>query len=682
MKTLKEVRDKLELSKLDGQTELLSNDLDLTDLAFITKKLPNMAFDEAITDGSITRTIEGASTVSITVNDHYDFIKNSGRLAKAVDIKIDGLWFRLVKVEKTGVNITLTFESREVAILRTYDKFRLSKWGQLTRARFVQILVNEVKEFHIPFVCPELKRTKFDENKSKANKAKERSGGFGDWESAKTRAQTQNKPITIKGSQPTTEQLHNAQIILDVGTNMVVRRKLMVCAMMTAITETQIRNLTYGFGFFQTKPTDPLNVRASQAVGVFQQMPNWGSYDERTNIRKAARKFFEAAQRVDAAHPTMEYGVLCQTVQVSAYPDAYALYRVEGERLVTGYGVAGGDTSNNTDLANSNNMSPWQKELKQEGQFTRGRPKKGPGGKLTFEKEDSWTCMQRLAEEVQWRSFEVSGAVYFISEPYLFKSAPRATISEETDGVDWIDYDLDIGKKNSTITITAYLDRWEAPPGCVIAIKDSGVINGKWLLTEIRRTFFSPLATITLKKPRAQLPEPKRNQIGGLVDGSLKSAQQTADTPGYEPSPPGHYPHGKALRDAVINNPLITYIRPSQTQDISMGLIKPNLLRFMLAFTDAGFPITVTALKSDHNRLTAGGNVSLHFYGRAVDNGHFTKDNMGATRQAMTWINNHKVELKIDELIGPAEDLVYPLGNYDRATLNGHKDHIHVGVLE
>lgn len=286
--------------------------------------------------------------------------------------------------------------------------------------------------------------------------------------------------------------------------------------------------------------------------------------------------------------------------------------------------------------------------------------------------------MNRLAEEIQWRAFEVSGEVYFMSEPRLFKSAPRARLSEESDGVDWIDFDYDVGKKNAQVTISAYLDRWAAPPGSTIAIVDSGVINGRWLVTNINRKFFDPKATVTLKKPRPKLPEPKKSQVGGLFDNQYQQPNQYEATPGYEPDPPGKYPHGKALRDAVLNSPNITFTRSSQQQDITMGLIKPVVLRFLLAFTEAGFPVTITALKSDHKKESRPGHISAHWYGLAVDMGNYSGDN-ATVQNAMTWIGNHQTQLKFSQLIGPTDSLVIPLGNYDTKTLAAHDDHIHVG---
>jgi hypothetical protein len=664
-KSLKKVRQKLQLSKLEADTQLLSKDLDLSELAFITKRLPVMRFDQAVTDGGITRTIEGASTVQIDVTDHYGLIKNSGRLAKEVDIKVDGLWFRLCKFQKSGTKMTLTFESREVAILRTYNNKRIAAWGQLSRARFAQILVNEVKEFQIPFVCPELKKTKFEKDKDKETKLRERNPGFGDWPTAIALAKQAGKPITIKGKAPVTEQLENIEAVLDNGHNLAttgrlsgLTRKILVCAIMTGITEATCYNKPSGHG---------------TSVGFFQQTSGngWGTQAQRMDLVHSSTEFYTRAVRWAAAHPNATYGQICQAVQLSAYPDRYGLYRVEAERLVTAYGIAGGDSNNDSDTAAANTMGSWAEEAQLDDfQFMRGRPKTLPGGKKGFEKEDSWTCLNRLAEEVHWRCFEVSGRIYFISEPWLFKSAPRARISENTSGVEWVDFDYDINKKNGQITLTARLDRWGAPPGSIVEIFDSGIANGRWLVSEIKRSFFDTKATITLKKPRPKLPEPKKDDLTGI--GDFKNTTEYSPTPGLTPDPPGTYPSGKALRDAVLNSPNITFTRDSQKNDIKFGLVKPIILRFLLAFTEAGFPATITSMRTDHS---PGSN---HTEGKAVDLGNYGADNP-QTRTAQQWIITNLLLLKVNEIIGPVDSLCYPLGAYPQDTLEDHEDHIHVG---
>jgi hypothetical protein len=475
--------------------------------------------------------------------------------------------------------------------------------------------------------------------------------------------------LTVKRQQATPTQQTNIEQVLDVGVRSIPiinkhRRKILVASIMTGIQESSCNNLPFG---------------DRDSVGFFQQRPTqgWGTSEQIMNLDFAATQFFEKAVTADASSPDLSYAQLCQAVQISAFPDAYGQWRAEAERWVSAYGIVGGDSESDSATAAANLMSDWESDAT-EFQFMRGHPSTDGSGQTKWIKEDTWTCLNRMAEEVRWRCFEVSGSVYFISEPQLFKSAPRARLSEASEGVDWIDFDYDVAKPNSTVTIIGRADRWAAPPGTVVELFNNGPVNGRWLVSEIRRPIFSKDVTITCKKPRAKLPEPTLEEIGGLWDNVWTGEPASTYTPEFQNSPSGKYPTGKALRDAVLNNPAITFSRPSQRQDIQFGLVDDRLLVFLLGFTEAGFPVTIGALKSDHSTNTAKGNTSAHSQGKAVDIGNYTLGNP-LTPAAMQWIALYQAQFGFSQLIGPIDNLVIPIGYYDQETLDQHDDHIHVG---
>ena len=260
--------------------------------------------DNSLLDGSVERTIEGASTLELTVHDPKRALLQSGMFAYAIDVRLDRLYWRLVKVGKTDDDLTLTFEDRQVAYLRQHTKPRKAARGKVTRAEFALSLVREEKRGGgIKFVCPEL---------------------------------------------------HKAQTI-------------------------------------------------------------------------AGKK-----------------------------------------------------------------KAPYQ--------FRRG----GTGG----ERENTWTCLQRLADEVQWRCFMSEGSLYFISEDQLMKAAPKLVLSETTPGIVSVDFDIDNGKVRSEVTVTCRASRWIAAPGAVVQLNDLGPANGKWLVSTLRRGLFDANAEITLKRATHKLAEP------------------------------------------------------------------------------------------------------------------------------------------------------------------------------
>jgi murein DD-endopeptidase MepM/ murein hydrolase activator NlpD len=124
------------------------------------------------------------------------------------------------------------------------------------------------------------------------------------------------------------------------------------------------------------------------------------------------------------------------------------------------------------------------------------------------EKETTWDASGRLMDEVQWRRFARDGAIWLAPEPYLLGQAASYTFGEYDRGIDFIDFDFDIGKPVATCTVGARADRWVAPPGTAVAIKDMGVATGKWLVSKISRSLFRTDTTVTLTKAQPVLPEP------------------------------------------------------------------------------------------------------------------------------------------------------------------------------
>lgn len=506
-------REKLERSKLSEksvQNELMGDDLDLEKMLVYLKSKIKFDAIERITEVMITRTIEGASTVVVTLMDPKREVLRSGLLNSRLDIQLDGLWFRLVKVGKIDDKLDLTFEDREVAILRTYNTKKVVHRSKATRAEFVNNLIREVKEFHIPVVIPDLHKIqpieKQKDLQSWTQQAVEKTGGIPEdianaqelhrhGEGTPTTAQRPH--LMVKTASASVEQIRNANIILATGNSMGASRKALVCSIMAAIQESVLINLPYG------------DDAGPDSLGLFQQRASWGTAEARLDPATAARMFFNRAMSEDAADRTRPYWDLCAAVQNprADLRPAYDQWRSQGEDFVSAYGIPGGDTEGS---AASVNLSKAVGVPGADYIYYRGLPING--GK-DWKKEDSWACQQRLAAEVQWRAFFVSGVFYFIDEDSLFKSRPLATITEFSQGIEAVDGDYDTGKNNAQLTIKARVGTWLVPPGAVIVLQEMGPWNGRWLVANFERSAFASDATINLKKPQPKLPEPLKNDI-------------------------------------------------------------------------------------------------------------------------------------------------------------------------
>ena len=426
---------KLELSKIDPnqiQKELMGDDLDLDKLNVYLASTVLYDTSARVIDIKVNRTIDGASTIDLVSNDYDRTLLRSGALNARLDIEIDGLWFRLVKVSRDAGSdeITLTFEQREIAILRTYPKPGASHYGvkwasreHVTRAEFILNLIREVQEFRIPVVIPHLhqvqqvelpQQKQSDTWGSQNTKGSNSAGNTGsggippDINKSKVPEKAQEKgvvpvtAITVKGVLIAKDQRNNANTILQVGSDLGANRKVLVCAIMTAIQESTLHNLAGGDG---------------TSVGLFQQIDTgWGSYADRHDPPTASRMFFQHAIPYEASHPGETYGSICQGVQNSKYPYAYQPHFDEANRIVSAFGIPWGTDASGgaggagieATAADANLMA---NNTAQDNAYYFMRGVKDQSG--NFVREDSWTCIRRLADEVGWRAFFISGTFYY-----------------------------------------------------------------------------------------------------------------------------------------------------------------------------------------------------------------------------------------------------------------------------
>jgi hypothetical protein len=402
----------------------------------------------------------------------------SGLFSHTIDVKLDRFWFRLAQVSKQDDQLALTFEDRDVAYLRQYTQPKKASRSSVTRAEFALSLVREVKRGGgITFVCPELHVTqpiaKTQQGRTDASRARNRDKGL-----------PRGSALTVKGAVADSAQKRLAERVLDVADSLSASSKATLALMEACIVESLVRNLSGG----DADSRGVLQVRDSTARSM--------GIDNR-DVQQCANAFLTrgftgrgGAIALTRAYPTLSAGGIAQAVQGSAYPDRYDGAQDEARAFISAYG--GGDGETGTLDVTQTRKLPYQ--------FRRGD--------TDGTREDSWVCLNRLAEEVKWRCFMSAGACYFVSETQLLKAKPRLVLSEDNPAVLGIDFDVDSGKPVSEVTISARANRWVAAPGAVVELRDVGVANGRWLVATLQRGIFDANATITLRRPTKALPEP------------------------------------------------------------------------------------------------------------------------------------------------------------------------------
>jgi hypothetical protein len=154
--------------RTDAETNILTKDVQVRKLILdiVGKGQTDIDVHGSIITGEVTRSMETSSNVSITIHDADRDILRSRILQdedgdlRTVDVKLDGLWFRLAKLQKQGDDLVLTLEDRDIAILRSKKGPRkAASRAKVTRAEYVLQLIRSVKTHRIQFTIPDLQQS-------------------------------------------------------------------------------------------------------------------------------------------------------------------------------------------------------------------------------------------------------------------------------------------------------------------------------------------------------------------------------------------------------------------------------------------------------------------------------------------------------------------------------------------
>ena len=561
------------LKKQSGQTtiekERAAEGVDLNDflLDVAGSKGLDINVSESIIDGSIERTMDGASTLSVTVHDPSREMLRSGMFDHAIDVKLDGQWFRLAQVNKQGDDLELTFEDRVVAYLRIHKKPRSMSRSKVTRAQFVRLLVREVKATTIPFISPSIGVT---QKQAAAEAAKKKTPD----ERAQDRGRGINvdASLTIDGQKATRAQIEELNTMLDVANRLKAgpkATKAMVCA---AIGESHVG-----------RDPDTFTGNSLGFWGVFQgssgKVPPWApNFPDPHDTEAQATAFLKGGKGFQAggaialakAEKTITVGDIATRVEASGEPGSYyGQYADDAQAIIEEYG---GNFTGGGSITTSYSKSY---------QFHRGQPD-GPKG------ENTWDCAGRLADDVRWRRFVSGGKFYFISDEDLMKSASIKTISEDEDYIDFIDFDVDSGKDINEAYVTGRADRWFAPPGSTVVVEKSGPADGKWLVWSIERGLFSSGVKITLRQPESTKKEPAHETVE-----VSSNADETTSRSDLVKVAPGANRSGVSLKKPLM-----------------------DFLAEVAKHTNEEIKVTTG---TNHDKYTKSGNVSDHWTGHGAD---------------------------------------------------------------
>jgi hypothetical protein len=287
--------------------------------------------------------------------------------------------------------------------------------------------------------------------------------------------------LTVKKQRASAAQVGNIVQLVKIGKGMGASPSQLAGALATMMQESGCINLSGG---------------DRDSVGLYQQRPSmgWGTYSQCTTPDYAIRKFI--TPYLNYCRQGSSIWVASHKVQRSAYPMAPAKWYSESLKdisIVTG----GKDFSDVTFGAAGFGGATVVRNMPYE--FSRGSPDKP---------ENSWDCMGRLADEVQWRRFMRAGALWFVSEKWLASQPVRFVFARGTRGVIAISFSADTRRNAADCTVTALAKRWSVLPGDVVRVTGEGPADGLWLVSSTRRSIADDNTEIALKRPQPRLPEP------------------------------------------------------------------------------------------------------------------------------------------------------------------------------
>lgn len=462
------------------EQELLQGDIEVRKLVLdgVARGVGGLDVSQSTIQGEVLRTIEGASQVTLTVHDlnrvilrHQGLSDEKGRL-RAVDVNLDGMWFRLVKCNKQGNDLALTFEDRVVSYLRSKEGPRKlggrrspgHKKG-ITRAEAILMLVRSIKIEKIPVKIHELHKPIPVAKLTEQEREDRRNPDEADQDREPTGF---DEGVRIAGLDK--KQMRRVATCLEVADRVNAGERATLAMLVAMAGESNFGENTGSRGTtFQTTtiPESKLNKQAYHFL-------------------KGGNSFL-AGGAIQAVkdHPLWTIGTVASKVEVSDRGGPHYDKHFSKARKI---------------------LDEWNGSGSTNKQYTKRF-------EFKVDKEETyWDAIQRMANDVQNRAFVVGGRFFYMSEEDMFRLRARFRLREGEDGVHNIDFDVDHRKTVQKATVTVRIDRWAIPPGTTVIIERLGVANGKYLVESVTRSLFSSEATVTLKKPMHEKLEPKSDK--------------------------------------------------------------------------------------------------------------------------------------------------------------------------
>lgn len=470
-------------------------------LSPLKRKAPSLPIIDAVVSLKVTLTIDGASYLTVAIDDPDWLIEGSGlldlnddgRLDPNIVITLDRVRFRVVGASRSGDTLTLTAEDEVWVLLDQHNKPRKWSRGSVTRAEAIFAMVNEIRAQDIPVFVPQLHDRPQVARPELPATAPHGSTGF-----------DQGVSFKIKGVNADASQMREVATALGQADLLQAPTRARLALLAGGIGESEFRAIA--------------NRKGSPYGGILQgKIRSDGQGPKEFDVKDSAGeshyflkggKGYQAGGAIDLAnrHPQMQVGEIALRVLGSAsnFPSLQAgidFYQAGHDEAVAINNL----WKSGSGAANSEVLSF------KEFEFTRGLP---------GQKETSGEAATRLAREVNWRFGALGGVAFFVNDDYLL-SEPAALVIDRRDAnsnlrrpaevglLKWPDYDHDERKLVSEVTLDAVATGWAVLPGQIVVLRNLGTLTGRWICETFEFDVFDPTAAkVTLARPLTPRKEP------------------------------------------------------------------------------------------------------------------------------------------------------------------------------
>lgn len=474
----------------------------------------------AVERGGSMDTQQGFPYMLVTVEDPRDLLMQSQLLVRPahrpigtpdaaalnpVEVLVDGVWYRLRKASRTGDQVTLSFNDRGAVYMGEHKTPISASRKDTTRAAFIRRQVLEAGRSRTPghrlaFWAYEVDRrmplAKAERDVSARAELQRDVGSTSDRAKAV-------KGLKIKGATADAGQRRNMTIAMNVAETLSASPKAILAMMVAGIGESGFRAIA--------------NTAGSGYQGVFQGSPRYFKISDTAGMAESflkGGKGFQAGGAIKLAkQPGLTPGEIATRVEASGKPGAfYDKHRNEAEKAIAALG--GGESAS----------------LASGGSYVKPYRFRRPRG------EDAWTNTGKLADEVARRRFitiPTRGSDLFVygSDRDLLRLTPQADLRMDAGYViGEPEYDLDYGKTIRSVRLSVLGDPFDTDFawGIPVTISDSGMVDGKWLVWEVRETDGSRVVELELRQPQIAAPEPRGETIQRQEEDSESDADSTA----------------------------------------------------------------------------------------------------------------------------------------------------------